>query len=58
MAPKVTIIDIFKGADRQWYWHARARNGQVIAASEAYTRRASAVRGAKRAFPGVTIRPS
>jgi hypothetical protein len=57
-SPSPNILNIFKGADKQWYWRAKARNGQIIAQSEGYTRRASAVRGAKRAYPDVVIIPA
>lgn len=29
----------------RWYWHLRAENGEVLAHSEAYTRKASAYQG-------------
>jgi uncharacterized protein YegP (UPF0339 family) len=31
-----------------WYFRIKAGNGQIVAASEGYTRKADAVRGAKR----------
>jgi len=47
-------IKVFKGADGQWYWHIKARNGRVIATGgEGYTRVQDAhraVRTVRRAF--------
>ncbi len=41
-------IQLFRGADRQWYWRLRHRNGNILATSEGYTRRTTAARGAER----------
>jgi uncharacterized protein YegP (UPF0339 family) len=38
-------FQVFKGLDGQYYFHLRARNGEILLQSEAYTRRASAVSG-------------
>ncbi len=38
-----------------WGFRARARNHEIIASGEGYTRRASARRGALRAFPFAAI---
>ncbi len=36
----------------KWYWRRRAPNGQIAGrSSEGYTRRADAIRGAKREYP-------
>lgn len=40
LAP-VVKIELFQGADG-WRWRMRARNGEIVAQSEAYTRRESA----------------
>lgn len=40
MKPKFTV---FQGADKLWYFHITASNGKIIAQSEGYTRRRSAV---------------
>lgn len=47
MAAKTIHFDIFKSATNgQWYWHLRARNGQIIATSgESYKRAAHAISG-------------
>ena len=36
---------IFQGTDRQWYFHLRAPNGQILCHSEGYTTRQSAING-------------
>ena len=51
---KVRLV-VFQGRDGQWYWHAKARNGEIIADGEAYTRKWTARRGAQRAFPDGTL---
>ncbi len=39
-------IEFFKGKDKQWYWRAVAKNGQVVAiGGEGYTRRNTCKRG-------------
>lgn len=53
---KKTIVEVYKGRRGQFRWRAKARNGEIIASSEAYTRRDSARRGARRAFPKAEIR--
>jgi len=39
------VVKFFKGKDGQMYFHVRALNGNVLASSEGYTRRAFAERG-------------
>lgn len=34
-----------------WHWHVRAANGEIVAASETYSRRTDAMRTAERLFP-------
>lgn len=29
----------------RWYWHLIARNGEIVCASESYTRKSSCLRG-------------
>ena len=41
-------IELFRGANRQFYWRLRHRNRNILATSEGYTRRASAARAAER----------
>lgn len=31
--------------NHQWYWHIKARNGKIIAASEGYKRKGDALQG-------------
>lgn len=38
----VVKIEVFQALDG-WRWRMRARNGEIVAQSEAYTRRESAV---------------
>lgn len=47
--------EVFKRKDG-WGFRIKARNNRVIAASEAYTRHSDAVRGARRAAPGIEVR--
>lgn len=50
-------IEVFEGnSSGVWYWHVVARNGKLVADSEAYNRRADAIRAAKQFVRGV-IRP-
>lgn len=37
-------FQVFKDKAGQWRWRLRSRNGRVVAQSEAYTRKSSAVR--------------
>ena len=44
-------VEVFQGADLQWYWREVAGNGQVQATGgEGFTRPASAINAAKAAF--------
>ena len=43
-----TQYEIFKGKDSQWYWRLVAANDKIVAQSEGYTRRGSAIRAAER----------
>lgn len=38
-------FEIFIGADGQYYFHLKAENGQIIAASQGYTSKQSAQNG-------------
>jgi uncharacterized protein YegP (UPF0339 family) len=38
-------FEIFRGSDRQFYFHLKAQNGEVIAASQGYTTKQSAETG-------------
>lgn len=49
MARTLAQYEIFKGEDKQWYWRLVGRNGEIVfCTSEGYTRRASAIKMAKR----------
>lgn len=47
---KRDTVEVFKSRDG-WMFRLRAPNHEVISISESYTRRWSAVRGAKRTHP-------
>lgn len=38
-------IEVFKGDNGDWFFHLKAPNGQVILASEGYTRKRNAMKG-------------
>ena len=40
-------FEVFEDKAGQWRWRLRAANGEPMAASEAYTRKADAERGVK-----------
>ena len=46
-AKQPLTVDVFRGRDG-WRFRIVSRNGQIVASSEAYTRKASAWRGARR----------
>lgn len=50
MAKKTPTIDLFLGAGdkRPWYWRLLGRNGEIVASSESYSTRSSALRAARR----------
>lgn len=49
-------IRIYKDAQGEYRWTARAGNGEIVADSgEGYTRLGDAVRAAQGVFPGVRI---
>lgn len=47
MSARLPKIEVFQGADRQWYWHLKSGNSQIVAASEGYKTRTGAASGAK-----------
>jgi hypothetical protein len=59
----VHIVQVFEGkrastatprlrrGSRRFYFRAIARNGEIVSASESYTRRYDAMRAARRLFP-------
>jgi uncharacterized protein YegP (UPF0339 family) len=40
-------IEVFADAAGQWRWRLVAANGEIVASSEAYTTKASAVEGSR-----------
>lgn len=38
-------FELFKGKDKKWFFRLKATNGKIIAQSEGYNRRASALKG-------------
>lgn len=44
MAESTGTAEIYEDAEGQWRYRIKAFNGEIIAASEAYTRQADAVR--------------
>lgn len=44
---RTTKFEVQLNAAGKWYWHERAPNGRIVDVSQAYTRKASAVRGAR-----------
>jgi uncharacterized protein YegP (UPF0339 family) len=44
-APKLQRFEVFQGEDRQYYFHLRAGNGEIVLTSEGYTTKASALSG-------------
>ena len=48
-------VELFKGVDGYWYLTLVAANGEKLAVSEAYTRRRSARRAARKNFKGIEV---
>jgi uncharacterized protein YegP (UPF0339 family) len=44
-AARRAAFQVFRGLDGQYYFHLRARNGEIVLQSEGYTRRTSAIAG-------------
>lgn len=38
-------FELFQGVNRDWYWHLKAPNGQIIASSEGYSSQQMAKHG-------------
>ncbi len=47
--------EIFQGKDKQWYFHLKAANNQIILASEGYTAKDSAKKGIESVKHNATI---
>ncbi|MGQ0670425.1 MAG: YegP family protein [Actinomycetota bacterium] len=50
------FFELFKGTNRQWYFHRKAANGEVVSASEGYSRRKDAAQEAERQADGLEVR--
>lgn len=48
-------VEVFKGAHKQWYWRIVHRNKNILATSEGYTRKASAMTVARRVAGQMTL---
>ena len=48
-------VEVYRGSDG-WRWRAIARNGEIVATGEAYSRKWSAKRAASKVFPGWDLR--
>lgn len=40
-------IEVWQNTNKEWFWHLKARNGQVVADAEVFPSRANAIRAAK-----------
>lgn len=41
-------VEVFHNEQKEWYWRIRSANGQILATSEAYTTKQSAVEVSER----------
>lgn len=48
-------LEVFQGLDEQWYWHAKAGNGEIVAQGEGHPNHEGAKAAAEGAFPGVPV---
>ncbi len=55
MATKALWVEIIERRDGSYGFRARSGNNRIVSTSEGYTRKADAVRGAKRAHPGCQV---
>lgn len=59
MTDGLANVEIFPDDDGEWRWRVQAANGEIVATSEAYTRKADARRGwedAAKAFQQAFVR--
>lgn len=54
METNVRKIEIWE-ADTEWYWHAKAGNGEIVVVGEGHETYENAHRAAEGVFPGVEI---
>ena len=48
-------IELLVGRDGRWNYHRRATNGQITDQSQGYTRKDSARRAARKAYPDLPV---
>lgn len=53
---RTSYVEVFPGKDAQWYVREKAANHRTLNISEGYSRRDSALRGARRLQRRVAIR--
>jgi len=59
VAAKRSAVEVFRSAqDGQWYWRVKAANGRVVAASEGYRDKRSAIRGVEALGRAMGLRKS
>jgi uncharacterized protein YegP (UPF0339 family) len=51
----VTVVQLHRGKDGQFYLRLVARNGEVLASSEGYRTRWNARRAARKNFAGIKL---
>lgn len=61
MDTNVETVEVFQSTGSKvvkgdWYWRAKGGNGEIVAASEGYTRHAGALAAAKETFPDAEIK--
>lgn len=47
--------EVYEDSAGEWRYRLKARNGEIVATSEAYTRKSSAKRAVRRNHPDVTV---
>jgi len=52
----VTVVEVFEGEDGMFYFHGKAGNGEIVAESEAYTRKSDALEAGGRVFPAAEVK--
>jgi uncharacterized protein YegP (UPF0339 family) len=55
MATKPLWCEVVERKNGDYGFRARSGNNRIVSTSEGYTRKADAVRGAKRAHPGLQV---
>jgi uncharacterized protein YegP (UPF0339 family) len=56
METNVKHVYVFMSpSNGQWYWRARAENGEIVAQGESHPFKSDAVRAAEGVFPGFEV---